>query len=146
MKLRQGQLPSKSASAEFAGAQLCSPKPLLASNYLKGWFAVDFISCIPVGHITFIMEQYALEELGSLAGDDENANNFKALKGLRLFRLSKMLRLARLKRIMQKYENLMVVQQYIGIFAMLAAIVFTAHFLSCLWCECCTWCVSTWVV
>ncbi len=67
-----------------------------------------------MGHIAFIIEQNALEELGSAAGGEGGANNFRSLKALRLLRLSKMLRLARLKRIMQKYENLMVVQQYIG--------------------------------
>eukprot|EP01045_Picozoa_sp_COSAG04_P006148 COSAG04_NODE_298_length_17490_cov_10.214249_13_plen_177_part_00 len=87
---------------------------LIAKNYLKGWFAIDFISCIPVGHIAFIIEQNELEELGSTADGTNSNSNLRSLKALRLLRLSKMLRLARLKRIMQKYENLMVVQQYIG--------------------------------
>ena len=48
-------------------------------------------------------------------------------------RLSKMLRLARIKRIMQKYENLMELQQYMGIIVMLCIVVFTAHFMACMW-------------
>ena len=70
---------------------------------------------------------------GDAGGASSNSNNLRALKALRLIRLSKMLRLARLKRIMQKYENLMELQQYMGILVMLCTIVFTAHFLTCMW-------------
>ena len=111
-----------------------SPKAI-AKYYMSGWFPIDFISCIPVGHIAFIIEQNALEELGSAAGGEGGANNFRSLKALRLLRLSKMLRLARLKRIMQKYENLMVVQQYIGqtheVLCSNAASIWVAFFQAC---------------
>ena len=124
----------RTAFVNSKGVRETEPK-VIARSYMKGWFPIDFVSCIPVGHISYAIEQAALAELDASEAGENNAqpDNLKALKALRLLKLSKMLRLARLKRIMQKYENLMVVQQYMGIFAMLAIIVFTAHFLTCIW-------------
>ena len=116
------------------GIRETEPKTI-ARSYMQGWFPIDLVSCVPVGHISYIIEQAALADMADSQAGENNAqpDNLKALKALRLLKLSKMLRLARLKRIMQKYENLMVVQQYMGIFAMLAIIIFTAHFLTCIW-------------
>ena len=44
-----------------------------------------------------------------------------------------MLRLARIKRILDKYENLIFVQEYANVFMLMFAILLTAHFLGCLW-------------
>jgi len=125
----------RTAFVNSKGVRETDPR-MIAKSYLRGWFAIDFVSCIPVGHISYAIEQAALADISaSEAGGTDSASpdNLKALKSLRLLKLSKMLRLARLKRIMQKYENLMVVQQYMGIFFMLGVIVFTAHFLTCIW-------------
>ena len=64
---------------------------LITRNYLTGWFAIDFCSCLPVGYIGLGQE----ESEGGGAG-------FKAAKVLRLFRLGKMLRLAKVLKIMRK--------------------------------------------
>ena len=140
----------RTAYVNAKGIRESRPK-VIAQNYLKGWFVIDFFSCIPVGHIATLLEPSAQElatdalarnlaqaAAGSQGGtvlleSSSNSNNLRALKALRLVRLSKMLRLARLKRIMQKYENLMVLQQYMGLIVMLCVIVFTAHFLTCIW-------------
>ena len=58
----------------------------IAQHYVKGWFLVDLLSCIPFRYLT-----------GS--GDQTS----KAPKALRLVRLAKMLRLARLKRIVGQH-------------------------------------------
>lgn len=125
----------RTAFVNTKGVRETNPRTI-AKNYMRGWFPIDFVSCIPVGHISYAIEQAALRDAtGSTAGETDTASpdNLKALKSLRLLKLSKMLRLARLKRIMQKYENLMVVQEYMGILSMLAIIMFTAHFLTCIW-------------
>lgn len=125
----------RTAYVNSKGVRETRPRTI-AKNYICGWFFIDFVSCIPVGHISYAIEQAALSGATSSTADGADAaspDNLKALKSLRLLKLSKMLRLARLKRIMQKYENLMVVQEYMGIFFMLAVIVFTAHFLTCIW-------------
>jgi hypothetical protein len=105
------------------GMQVVDPKKI-AHRYLKGWFVLDAVSCIPVGHISRIIEQKAGE-----AGPD----NVRLLKTLRLLRMSKMLRLARIRRILQKYESLMVVQEYLGLILMILSVVFVTHVLTCLW-------------
>jgi hypothetical protein len=93
-------------------------------EYLRGWFCVDFVSCIPVQYITM-----AIQETQGVG----EGNNYRAFKALRLIRLSKMLRLARIKRMMEKYERLEFVQNYGGIFFLSYGIFFIAHILSCLW-------------
>jgi hypothetical protein len=79
----------------------------IARRYLRGWFSIDFVSCIPVDYITMAMESSSDSEEGE-------KSNFRAFKVLRLFRLSKMLRLARIQRILQRYEDLEFVQNYAG--------------------------------
>lgn len=101
----------------------------IAQNYVTGWFILDFVSCIPVGHITTIIEHTS----AAGADDEAGADNMKALKAIRLLRMSKLLRLARIKRILQKYESLLIVQEYMGIGFMVCTVVFVAHFLTCLW-------------
>lgn len=39
----------------------------IARRYLRGWFAIDFVSCIPVDYITMAMESNA-------AGEGEKSN------------------------------------------------------------------------
>lgn len=91
----------------------------MAMHYLRGWFAIDFVSCLPLGYISYIVQ------------DDKGNSNFRAIKAFRLVRLSKMLRLARIKRILAKYGNNVNVQQYTNIGFTLFLILFLIHMLSC---------------
>lgn len=119
----------RTAYTDANGVREVKPRKI-AANYCKGWFALDFVSCIPVGHITTIIA-HAKQTTGNSA--EAGSDNMRVLKSIRLLRMSKMLRLARIKRIMQKYESLMIVQEYMGIGFTIATIVLMAHFLSCLW-------------
>eukprot|EP01043_Picozoa_sp_COSAG02_P018984 COSAG02_NODE_901_length_16056_cov_52.549477_10_plen_716_part_00 len=99
-------------------------RKIIARTYMKGWFAIDFLSSLPIEYIEMLVT-------GSGTGGDTLDLQF--LKTLRLLRLAKMLRLARLQRILQKYENLAKVQEYGG-FGMLVIVIATmAHLLTCLW-------------
>lgn len=120
----------RTAYVDSKGVREVNPKTI-AKNYVTGWFALDFISCVPVGHISTIIEHRARAD-GGLQGE-AGADNMRALKAIRLLRMSKMLRLARIKRILQKYESLMIVQEYMGIGFMVCTVVFVAHFLTCMW-------------
>ena len=95
---------------------------VIAVAYLRGWFIIDFVSCIPVQYIMLLFK-----------GDSSNGSNHRVVKSLRLLRLSKMLRLARIKRILAKYENLEFVQQYSGMIALMFIIAFAGHLLACFW-------------
>eukprot|EP01048_Picozoa_sp_COSAG05_P011647 COSAG05_NODE_1112_length_5856_cov_11.397082_2_plen_976_part_00 len=91
----------------------------IAANYLRGWFAIDFVSCLPVGYIQYFLD-------GS-----ESGGNFKAVKAFRLMKMSKMLRLARIKRILSKYGSDVNFQQYFNIGITVFGIVFLTHLLAC---------------
>ena len=97
---------------------------VIAKSYLRGWFAVDFVSCLPVQYIML---------LANSDNQDDNGGNLRVIKTLRLMRLSKMLRLARIKRILAKYENLEFVQQYSGMLVLVFIIAFAGHLLACFW-------------
>lgn len=99
----------------------------IAKAYLRGWFIIDFASCLPVQYIMLLTGS------GDGAAGDDNGSNIRVIKTLRLLRLSKMLRLARIKRILAKYENLEFVQQYSGMLALLFMIAFAGHLLACFW-------------
>ena len=77
----------------------------IALNYLKTWFLLDFVSCLPFSYLTYLQDDAAVVD-GSGAGDAVGAEddfgamkNAKTMKLLRLVRLLKLLRLARLRRI-----------------------------------------------
>jgi hypothetical protein len=65
----------------------------ISAHYMRRWFLIDFVSCLPVGYISYF------------SADGTIGDQFKAAKVLRLFRLAKMLRLARVLRILRKYEE-----------------------------------------
>ena len=52
--------------------------------YAKGWFPIDFVSCLPFGYIEYIIDV-----------DSDDMKNNKAFRLLRMMRLLKLLRLAR---------------------------------------------------
>ena len=63
------------------------------------------------------------------------AGNTKVLKVLRLMRLAKLLRLARVKRLFERLEReYKEVAQVARMAKILGAIIFTSHFVACVWC------------
>lgn len=98
-------------------------RKIIANSYLKGWFAIDLASSLPIEYIEMLVS-------GPGGG---GVLDLQFLKTLRLLRLAKMLRLARLKRILQKYENLSRVQEYGGFAMLFVAIATAAHLLTCMW-------------
>ena len=100
------------------------PRTVIIRAYLRGWFFIDLLSCIPVQYITMALQHR--QGVGE-------GNNLRAFKAFRLVRLTKMLRLARIKRMMEKYESLEFVQNYGGLVMLAYGIFFISHILSCLW-------------
>ena len=62
----------------------------MARHYLKGWFLIDLLSCLPIGYIGYILNAGKSQE-----NKAEQASNARMVKAFRLIRLSRMLRLAR---------------------------------------------------
>ena len=92
----------------------------IARNYMKGWFVIDLVSCLPVGYI-----QYFVSDEGG--GDD----NFRSVKSMRLVKMTKMMRLARIKRILSRHGSDVNYQQFFNIGLTLFTIVFMVHLLAC---------------
>jgi CRP-like cAMP-binding protein len=97
----------------------------IAVNYLKSWFAIDILSCLPVNYFAY---------LPSVDADSSTGKSNKLVRLLRLLRLLKLLRLARINRIIARYE-----QEYYALVSSLkiAKIVFVVgavgHWLCCSW-------------
>ena len=67
----------------------------IARLYLKTWFPIDAVSCLPVNYLIYIP---GLSGAGAASGA-------KTLRLLRLLRLLKLLRLARLNRLIARYQE-----------------------------------------
>jgi hyperpolarization activated cyclic nucleotide-gated potassium channel 2 len=64
-------------------------------NYLRGWFLIDFISCLPIQYVQLVIRAAQDKDINQGGGSQT-----KLLKTLRLFRLAKLLRLAKLRNLM----------------------------------------------
>jgi CRP-like cAMP-binding protein len=101
----------------------------IARNYLSTWFAIDFVSCLPISYIELIGEAMKDSATGDGAG-----GQFKALKILRMLRMAKMLRIFRMKKILQRYrEQLEPLLDYLRIFVLTLVIFLCAHLVGCMW-------------
>eukprot|EP01043_Picozoa_sp_COSAG02_P010971 COSAG02_NODE_397_length_23124_cov_439.255635_13_plen_965_part_00 len=96
----------------------------MAIHYMKGWFVIDLVSCLPFGYVGYFQSEQSANDAG--AGQD-----LKALKAFRLIRMTKLLRLARIKKILTKYGSDVNFQQYLNIGFTLFAILFLMHMLAC---------------
>jgi len=74
-----------------------SQRDQIRQAYLKGWFPIDAVSCLPVSYIMLV--------IGATSGGA--SGNIKGLRMMRMLRLTKMLRLGRLKRIFSRYAEQM---------------------------------------
>lgn len=79
----------------------------IRAQYLRGWFAVDLLSCLPIQYIGLIIT--------CAAGICQSKGaESKSVKVLRLLRLGKLLRLARIKRLLKKWEDVVDITPYLG--------------------------------
>jgi hypothetical protein len=107
------------------GELIYTPKPIAAS-YLRGWFVIDTLGCLPINYVMLIMES------GQEGNSTGKAN--KAFRILRLFKLLKLLRLARLKRLIARYEEeFYALASGFAIIKICIAVVSIGHWLACLW-------------
>lgn len=109
------------------------PMRKLAIRYgCSRWFVIDFVSCLPVNYLHFVVTKAETE--GSPGGPEGAYRANKVLRLLRLFRLLRLLRLTRLKRIMERHEEQ--VQQYADIIRMGRTglfILWVTHVVACVW-------------
>lgn len=99
----------------------------IAKAYIKGWFVVDTLGCLPVNYVLLIIDPQGSSDSGAGRGN-------KVLRVLRLFKLLKLLRLARLQRIVKRYQEQF--YQLASGFALAKICILVGiigHWLGCLW-------------
>ena len=100
----------------------------IAFRYLKGWFVVDLLSCLPVSYIELAMDTAGQDEEGGAGAQ------MKLFKIFRMLRLAKLLRLARIRRVMQRLEDMYPeLAQSNRVMKIIVSILVVAHFVACAW-------------
>jgi hypothetical protein len=90
---------------------------LIARNYLRFWFWIDFVSIIPFDLIALLIQD----------------NNIKGIRLVRLLRLLKLFRIFRLSRILQRWEQRMTMKySTLALLKFAFGMLMLAHWLSCL--------------
>lgn len=103
------------------GIHIVTNRYHIASHYLKGWFAIDVLSIIPLDSVGNITGNTAMEKL-------------KVMRFVRLLRLLKMMRLFRASRILTRWQTRLAFPyslQSMLKFAMM--LIFGAHWIGCCW-------------
>eukprot|EP01043_Picozoa_sp_COSAG02_P025711 COSAG02_NODE_1454_length_12536_cov_347.064163_5_plen_890_part_00 len=96
----------------------------VAMRYMRGWFLIDFVACLPVRYI-----EMAFDTSGG-------GSNLRALKVIRLVRLGKMLRLGHLKLVVKRAMMIFGVPglwTLFRLFSLLMAVLYLAHITACVW-------------
>ena len=78
---------------EGPNGEAITSRKLIAIKYLRGWFVVDIISCIPFEILSIAFE------------DTVDPKLLKPIKMLRLLRLLKLMRIVRASRIFTRWDN-----------------------------------------
>eukprot|EP01043_Picozoa_sp_COSAG02_P045755 COSAG02_NODE_4217_length_5620_cov_17.851476_4_plen_772_part_00 len=110
------------------------------AHYVKTWFFIDVVACLPLNYILYISGSLSLPWLTNQgpagATDAGAADGIKVLKVLRLLRLSKMLRVLKLKTITERYRDSPWYHNFLTSFKLLKLIMlllYLSHFLACFW-------------
>ena len=102
---------------------------MIAIKYLKSWFIVDFIACIPVD----VFEPLFVNSDTSL--DYKSISRLSKLPRLyRLIRLIRLFRLFKFSRSLRSVFKILHVNQGVGkLITVLISVLFIVHFVACLW-------------
>jgi hypothetical protein len=98
----------------------------IAKNYLKTWFVLDVVTCLPVSYVMMIIKNNT-ESAGA-------GKEVRAFKILRLLKLGKLLRVARIIRIINRYQEEL--RKFMAAFGsiILSCVVFLfCHLIACMW-------------
>ena len=100
----------------------------IRNRYLKGWFVIDVLSCLPTNYVElFIQLSQGTEDAVATAQQ-------QGVRVLRLLRLAKLLRLARIQRLINRLD-----MDYKGFasamktWKLILGILFIAHFVASIW-------------
>ena len=106
---------------------------IISITYLKGWFAIDFLSTFPID--TVIMS--ILSQSSPAEERQDNAKSlraFKLIRALRLIRLLKLARLLKLGKFIKSVEEwLQISPAAFKLLRLVLQVTFIAHLLACFW-------------
>ena len=109
------------------GDKLIIDPVIIRERYLRGWFAIDALSSIPVEIIDAIMKL-------SSPGEGGPNRSVRLLRALRLARLLRLLRLLKVGKYLETLDEQMKVNlQILQLVKVLAGIIYLAHLLGCFW-------------
>jgi len=112
---------------------------IIVRRYMRGWFCVDLVSCLPVNYILLAIESRTRGQLDPGHEDTSSTHTsglvLKCLKVARLARLLRLLKLKSLKDLMAKYEDTKVHDMLEGARAGMLGMVllWIVHVLCCFW-------------
>lgn len=93
----------------------------IAWAYIKSWFFIDVISCVPFDLMSILMEGSALEDL-------------KFMRVIRLLRLIKLVRLMRATRMFDRWEDSMALNfAALSLTKSCSLVALFSHWFACLW-------------
>lgn len=96
----------------------------ICKHYVKGWFFVDFVTCIPISYIMLLFSD-----------EDSRTNSpTRAFKIVRLTKLSKLLRVSRILKVIERYrDQLRVLMNTAGGFVWAFFVFLMAHIFASSW-------------
>ena len=117
---------------------------MIASNYFKGWFMVDFLSTFPIDRIIIAFQPPDSSQaigvmnatIAQVGGDDGGnaARSLKMIKILRLIRLSKLARLFKLKNLVKGMDEILAISAVaMKALQLVTTMIFIGHLFGCFW-------------
>ena len=101
----------------------------IASNYLKSWFFLDFLSCIPFQYLK-VDESNSEDGVGNLGKILKLPRMYKMVKILRLFKLVRLMKYSRsIKKILQAFKMNQGIKRMITV---TITMLFLVHLMGCL--------------
>ena len=93
---------------------LCANSKTIALQYLRTWFTIDFVSCLPIDMVVSLSINgcsgnptiSVASGVNGSVSDDESPNGLELLKMLRILRLVKLLKILRVLRLQQRFNSL----------------------------------------
>jgi hypothetical protein len=102
------------------GLRMVKDQRKIAERYVKSWFVLDVLSCLPIDVVSYYFESEELED-------------FKIMRVIRLFRLIKLSRVLRAPRILQRWEaEFALPSAYVKIVKLGVMLFVGSHWMACM--------------
>lgn len=119
----------RTGTATDSGAVVLDPE-VIVWTYLRGWFAIDFVSAIPYEVFFIIATPEAYDP--DLAQGLRAPSMLRVSQMIRIFKAVKMLRILRLSQVFTRWERAFVVKHAVStVTRYFVAIFFAAHWIAC---------------